>query len=248
MNQTLDPIFRSALRDELTSLPEAATRRDHAPADDRPRRFKIPAFVAGVFGLVVVGGAAMAGLLPPGQAATAPLAPPVILNGVGPATLAMPAAPDGAAYLRLELACFEAARCFTAGGGIEGPGGQTLVQRDALPLTDEVDPTNVQSLDPLDPAKGVAIDVDADTRWRLYAVYTDSLSPEAAPVGDDQTLGIPNNSVVPDLIPAVATNGRPGWASYSLMLTDGDGRSTVPVYDEDGTTVIGEADLSRPLR
>jgi hypothetical protein len=245
MNQTLDPVFRNALRHELTALPGA-----------RPRSFKLPAFIVGVVGLVVVGGAAMAGLLPPGQAATAPLAPPVILNGIGPATVPMPPAPDGAAYLRVELACFEATRCFTLGGGIEGPGERTLVQRDALPLTDDIDPTNPQSLDTTDPTGGVVIDVDAGTHWRLYAVYTDGLSPEPAPVSNGLTLGIPSNGIVPDLVPAVATNGEAGWVSYSLLLTEAQPRLTpegasqppIPVYDEDGMTVIGEADVSRSYR
>lgn len=235
MNQTLDPTFRNALRSELTSLPHAQRRRSKAPA-----------FIAGVVGVLALGGAAMAGLLPPGQVATAPLAPPVILNGVGPATVPMPPAPMGAAYLRVELACFEATRCFTAGGGIEGPDEQTLIQRDALPVTDDVDPTNAQSLDAVDPAQGVVIDVDAGTHWRLYAVYTDGLSPEPAPVDDGLTLGIPSNTVIPDLVPAVATDGTEGWVRYSQLLSEA--QPTIPVYDDDGITVIGEADVSRPHR
>jgi hypothetical protein len=189
--------------------------------------------------------------------ATAPLAAPVIVNGVGPATVPMPAAPEGADYLRLELACFSGSRCFTAGGGVEGPAhGRPLVQRDALPLTARVDEANPQRLDPMDPARGVILDVEPGTHWRLYAVYTDGLNPEPAPVGNGLTLGIPSNSTMPDLVPAVATNGKAGWVRYSLLISeaqptltaDGVEQPPVPVYDTDGLTIIGEADVSQPHR
>lgn len=245
MHQTLDPVFTNALRHELRNLPHASRRRS-----------KVPVFLAGVVGLLVVGGAAVASLLPPGEVATAPLAAPVILNGVGPATVPMPPAPDGAEYLRVELACFEATRCFTAGGGIEGERPETLVQRDALPLSDAADPANQQRLDPLDPDLGVEVDVEPGTHWRLYAVYTDGLSPEPAPVEDGLTLGIPSNSIVPDLIPAVSTDGDPGWVRYSLLLSeaqptltdDGTRQAAIPLYADDGVTVIGEVDVSQPHR
>lgn len=246
----LDPVFAAALRNELTSLPAA-----------KPPRRKLAVVVACFLGAVAFGGVAVATLRPPGEVATAPLAVPIIVNGVGPATVPMPPAPEGAEYLRLELACFDGPRCFTAGGGIEfsdgvGPQGRherPLVQRDALPLTDRRDAANPQQLDPLDPARGVAIDVEPGTHWRLYAVYTDGLNPEPAPVGNGQTLGIPSNPTMPDLVPAVATNGRAGWVAYSLLITEakptltgtGVEQPPIPVYDTDGLTIIGEADVSR---
>ena len=249
MNQTLDPVFAAALRRELTALPHAE------PA--RPRR-RLAVVAASALGAVAVGGAAaIAGLLPAGDVATPPLAPPMIVNGVGPATVSVPAAPDGAAYLRLELACFDGPRCATAGGAVEGPvDGVTKVQRDVLPVTDDADPTNPQALDPLDPASGVRVDVEPGTHWRLYAVYTDGLNPDPAPMDDGRTLGIPSNTVLPDLVPAVATNGKPGWVEYGLLTHRADPRLTpdgvqqdpIPVYDNDGTTVIGQADVSAPRR
>lgn len=255
MNRTLDldPVFAAALRDELTALPTAK----------RPRR-KLAAVVACVLGVITVGGVAVAALRPPGDVAAAPLAAPVIVNGIGPATVPMPPAPQSAVYLRIELACFNGPRCFTAGGGIEDTAGgdldgahqRPLVQRDALPLTNANDPINPQRLDPLDPAGGVEIDVEPGTHWRLYAVYTDGLNPEPAPVGNGQTLGIPSNSTMPDLVPAEATNGRTGWVEYSLLIeeaqpaltAEGAMQEPIPVYDTDGTTVIGEADVSQPYR
>jgi hypothetical protein len=212
--------------------------------------------VACFLGAITFGGVALAALLPPGEVATAPLAAPVIVNGVGPATVPMPAAPEGAVYLRLELACFNGPRCFTAGGGVEGPHERPLVQRDALPLTTWVDEANAQRLDPIDPVRGVVVDVEPGTHWRLYAVYTDGLNPEPAPVGNGLTLGIPNQSTIPDLVPAAATNGKAGWVRYSLLISeaqptltaDGVEQPPIPVYDTDGLTIIGEADVSQPYR
>ena len=221
----------------------------------RDLRRRLALVTTSVVGAVALGGvAAVAGLFPAGQVASPPLAPPLIVNGVGPATIPVPDAPQGAAYLRLELACFDGTRCNTAGGGIEHDGRSTVVQRDALPVTDEVDPTNPQSLDPLNPREGVKVDVEAGTHWRLYAVYTDGLNPEPAPMDDGRTLGIPSNTIVPDLIPALGTNGEAGWVEYDLLTyrakpaftADGVQQAPIPLYAADGTTVIGKADVSQP--
>jgi len=244
--QTLDPVLTAALRHELVALPSAKPRHTR----------RVAAIAAGVFGAVALGGVtAVAGLRPAGDVASPPLAPPVILNGVGSAKVVLPDAPGDAVYLRVELTCFDGIRCNTPGGGSEGPGnGIPRVQRDALPLTDAFDPHNAQDLAPLNPVAGLAIDVSPGTHWRLYAVYTDGLNPEPAPVGNGKTLGIPSNLTMPDLIPAVATNGKSGWLDYHL-LTDqahphltpaGTSQAPIPVYSADGTTAIGEADVSQP--
>lgn len=218
----------------------------------RDIRRRLALVTTSVVGVVALGGvAAVAGLLPAGQVASPPLAPPLIVNGVGPAMVPVPDAPQGAKYLRLELACFDGTRCNTAGGGVEGGDG-IKVQRDALPVTDQVDSTNPQTLDPLNPDEGVKIDVEAGTHWRLYAVYTDGLNPDPAPMDDGRTLGIPSNTVLPDLIPAVGTDGEPGWVEYDLLTygadpeltADGVQQAPIPLYDTDGTTVIGRADVS----
>ena len=256
MNQTVDPVLTAALRRELVALPSAKPRRT---------RQRVAAITTGVVGALALGGvAAVAGLRPAGEVATLPLAPPVILNGVGSTKVVLPAAPGDAVYLRVELTCYDGSRCNTPGGGSEGPdNGIPRVQRDALPLTNAFDPNNAQDLDPLNPAVGLAIDVSPGTHWRLYAVYTDRLRPESASVGDGRTLGIPGNSALPDLVPAVATNGRAGWVDYQQLTWDydlltwqgrpqltpeGTSQDPIPVYGADGTTVIGKADVSQPYR
>ncbi len=247
MNTTIDPTFASALREELVALPTVQPRRTGR---------RVAVISAGVIGAVSIGGVAVAGLRPAGDVATPPLAPPVILNGVGPATVALPKAPDGAAYVRVELTCYDGTRCHTPGGGNDGPATQPKIQRDALPLTSTPDPENAQQLDPLDPSAGLPIDVNPGTHWRLYAVYTDGLNPEPAPVGNGMTLGIPNDVELPDLVPALASNGKSGWVLYHeltdlavVQLTpDGTRQAPIPVYADDGETILGSIDVSRPHR
>ena len=248
MNPTLDPVFTTALRRELVALPTPKPRRT---------RRRVAVITSAALGAVALGGvSAVAGYRPAGEVATPPLAPPVIVNGVGATKVMLPAAPSAAAYVHIELTCFNGTRCMTPGGGTSGGTQFTTpyVERDALPLTDKIDPHNQQRLDPIDPTVGVPIEVDADTHWRLYAVYSEGLNPTPAPVGNGATLGVPGNMSMPDLVPAVATNGQTGWINYHQLtdqahpqLTDdGTEQAPIPVYDADGTTIIGHANVSQP--
>ncbi len=246
MNVTMDPQYTSELRRQLVALADAHPRR-------RPRRWAVLS-AAVVASLAVGGVAATAGQRPPGELADKPLSAPLIVNGVGPATLPFTNLPTGATYLRIELGCFDGTRCNTPGGGVEGPGSPKL-QRDAIPLTSAFDRDNPQDLDPL-PAEGLRIDVEDGTHWRLYATLTAKLNPTNAPVGDGLSLGIPGNSDLPDLVPAVATNGTEGWVDYGLLTDQGRPRLTkngtaqapIPVYGDDGVTQVGVADVSEPYQ
>lgn len=221
----------------------------------RPRRRLLVG--AGLVGAVTLGGVtAVAGLRPAGEVASAPLAPPIILNGIGPAAVPLPAAPKGATYLRIELTCFDGTLCATPGGSVsyDKPSGP-MVQRDVLPLTNAVDPSSAQALPPLDVKRGLPVTVDKGTHWRVYAVFTSAFNSTTAELPDGRRLGIPNNMEWPDLVPAVATNGRAGWINYKVLtdqghptLTDsGLTQKPIPVYDQDGETILGTADVSRSI-
>jgi len=86
--QTLDPILTAALRRELVALPSAKRRHTR----------RVAVIAAGAFGALALGGVtAVAGLRPAGEVANPPLAPPVILNGVGSAKVVLPDAPGNEA-------------------------------------------------------------------------------------------------------------------------------------------------------
>ncbi len=235
----------------LPWLLATATNVGHNHGRTRRRAAVITAAAVGAFG---IGGAtAIATLRPAADVATAPLSAPVILNGVGRADVKLPAAPQDATYLRIELICFDGTRCHTPGGGIDGPEGAVKIEPDAIPLTDAADADNAQELKPFDPTLGFEVDVNAGTHWRLCAVYTDQLNPTAATAKDGRLLGIPSNNAQPELVPAVATNGERAWvdhheltdAARPRLTSTGVSQAPLPAYDDDGTTVIGSVDVSR---
>lgn len=249
MNPTLDPVFATALRHELVTLPTAKPRRNrHRPV----------MITVGVLSALALTGTAVASLRPASEVVSPALAPPIVLNGVGAAHVVLPKAPKDATYLRVELTCYDGTRCFTPGGGNEGPDdGTAKVQRGAIPVTNQPDPTNAQVLAPLNPAAGLPIDVEPGTHWRLYAVYTDDLNPTTASLKDGKTVGIPGNQpYTPDFVPLVASNGRSGYVDYNKLTAqarpkltnDGTSQPPIPVYDIDRMTVIGYGDVSHPYR
>ena len=239
MNRTIDPDFSAVLR-------RALVERVDAPGRHGSRRRVViggGAFCAAV--AVLAGGITTAS--GPGVP-DAPARAPILIDGTGPGKAALPPAPAGAVYLRVELVCFDATRCETPGGGVRSPGQPaTLWQRDALPITADPDPKNAQSLDPLDVSAGLPITTDRESTWRLYATYVERLNPRSARLKDGRMIGIPDNASFPppSLVPIEADNGRPGYVDFEdlLGLTNGAVSDELAVYDQDGTTVIGEVSV-----
>jgi hypothetical protein len=56
---------------------------------------------------------------------------------------------------------------------------------------------------------------------------------------DDQTYGAINDRGTPDLVAAVATNGRSGYVYASQLMSEASG-VTLNVYESDGKTPIGK--------
>ena len=90
------------------------------------------------------------------------------------------------------------------------------------------------------------------THWRLYAAFAGRLEPKEGENANGQRVGIPH-VMWPDLVPAVATNGKAGYVNHYDLLQHAQPRLTekgaeqapLPVYAFDGTTVVGEGDVSR---
>ena len=154
-----------------------------------------------------------------------------------------------------ELACFDGTVCGTAAGSVEGPDdGRVKVDRGALPTTAGVDETNPQRLVPLD-GSSIQVQVNAGTHWRLYAVFTDKYAYENGTLDNGKTLAIPGIERA-DYLPAVTTDGRPGWVSYDDLTHNADVELTptgvhqepLTVFDADGRTEIGIADVNQTVR
>lgn len=248
MTTALDPRFAQALRRELVTLP---TQKPRARSR-KPIVFGSAALLA-VLSVGTV--TAVANLRPPGEVAAAPLAAPLLVNGVGPATVALPAAPAEARYVHIELICFDGTLCASPAGSIEGS-STPKIERASLPVTQAFDPDNVQILEPMDPSVGVPVIVNPGTHWRLYALYVTGLNPEIAKLEDSTTLGIPGNDVIPDLVPVQADNGDLAWVRYDELtnaalveLTPaGVRQAPLRAYGKDGVTIVGQADVSKLWR
>lgn len=226
------------------SILERAREPRPAPAPRRTRSL----LVAGVGAAALVGGGvAVAGLLPADEVATAHLlAPPVVVSGVGSQGVVLPSPPADARYITYELACFDGTVCGTPAGHVRGADGEVKVDRGALPTTSYDDPANPQDLEPLTD-RGLRVEVEEGTHWRLYAVFTDTYQPPAGTLPGGETLGLPGGDDASDYLPAVTADGRQGWVRYDDVITDADVQLTadgvrqapVDVYAEDGVTVIG---------
>lgn len=242
MNRTLDPAFSNALRSDLVEHVTAAQR-----SKGRRRLWLGGGAVCTAAAVFVAGTTTASGPRVP----DAPLSAPALISGIGPGAVKLPPAPANATYVRVELVCFEATRCDTPGGGGTSEQPSKIWQRDAIPLTAAMDPTNPQRLKPLDPAVGLPIETDRDVHWRLYATFVDRLNPRSTMLKDGRLIGIPDNaSPTPSLVPIDADNGRAGFVNMTDLLGVADladpsqpATGSLPVYDTDGTTVIGQVSV-----
>jgi len=241
----IDPAFRAGLRRELVAQTKLPQRRSRA------RLF----LVAGVGAVVLAAGgtAATADLWTlPGGTAVSELGVPTSVDGTGDGTLALPARPDTANQLRVEV------RCLTP-GTFTFPGGSATCTAEDL----AANPAGAVSwIDVPVEAVGAEVVVSAGPgeSWRLTATFLDA-EPVPLAVNDrGQTYGSSGAGEEPDLIAVVATNGRQGYVD-AHELADATGSSqnftspdealrwqegragqavVVPVYLSDGVTRVGD--------
>lgn len=246
----MDPVYSEALRTTLIERVATAT----PPFIRRHRRLW---FGTGVFaGTCVLGGAVAVatGLLPlPGGQAITDVAAPVTQTHSGTATVEMGSPPSDATNVSLTLACLSAGTFFY-------PDGASM----SCSPTDAGSPTGVSfySLPLTSGEHGVTIKTAADDRWRLTAEYVQQTTTAWKVNANGQTYGVENSQGTPDLLAVVATNGLQGYVeTTALDAADGTTASRhftspaqalqwqasragksfeIPVYDSDGTTVIGE--------
>ena len=241
----IDPVFRAGLHRQLVAQTKLPQRRSRA------RLF----LVSGVGAVVLAAGgtAATADLWTlPGGTAVSELGVSVSMEGTGEGTLALPARPDSANELRVEL------RCLTP-GTFTFPGGSALCTAEDL----AADPAGVVSwIDvPVDAVgSGVEVSAGPGESWRLTATFLNA-EPVPLAVNDrGQTYGSAGAGAEPDLIAVVATNGRQGYVEADeLADATGSGLNVtspeealrwqaeragkpvvVAVYLSDGVTRIGE--------
>jgi RNA polymerase sigma-70 factor (ECF subfamily) len=144
-----------------------------------------------------------------------------------------------------ELTCLSAGTLYWEDGASMGCGADDIDARggNTTPLKPGQHSTAIRTSGP-------------EVRYRLKATYVNQSVTEWAVNENGQTFGVANENGSPDLIAVSATNGKPGYAYPADMEVHPDFTSpaealawqeahqgetiSVPVYESDGKTVIGE--------
>ena len=241
----MDPVFTAALREVL-----AATVEDTAPVRRRWRwRLRAGVF----FGLTLVGGgvALAAGVFSlPGAPIDTPLGNVVTATRTGTATIDLGPPPVGATDLSLSLTCLTV-------GTFDFPNGSSM-SCDASDMNHQPPIDGPASeVVPLSPGvDSVTIETSASATWTLQAQYVNRVTTHWSVNASGQTYGVQNQNGTPDLMAVVVDQGKTqGYIEASELncASGGDVKSlaqalawdtqnrniSIPVYESDGTTVIG---------
>jgi len=249
---TLDPVFAEAVSDQL------ATAGDKHSWFARRAR-KVRAGIAAASGLavaaLVTGGAIyVAGL--PGEESTVQTWPETTLSasGIGPSMLYLGPAPDGATHIRATLTCGSEDETglpdydgVTSGDDFllddigladgDGEGASidcTLSERGHL--TSDISDFGPDGL--------VTIQAPVGASWSVTALYVRIIASDWGVNANGDTYGVPNSVGMPDLTAAQATNGKIGYIDNVELMCTAPDQTSIPVYEADGETVIGEFPIS----
>lgn len=243
----LDPTFAAGLRAALVSRVAASAPASSAASAGRRARRR-PWFLGlGLgAGLLLAGGAAAAisGLLPGGDDVTT-YGAPVTQTLTGTSAIDLGPRPAGATHVTLSFSCLSADRFEFADGSSMSCWASDIGASASTVLELAEDATTITT--------------SADARWTATAQYA---SVEITPWGVNaagQKFGVQNENGVPDLIAVYASNGLRGYAfatdlernpwgteptspahALALQAAHAGEQISVPVYESDGTTVIGE--------
>jgi len=243
----MDPVFTAALRDALV------TTVNNTPRVRRRWRWRLG---TGTFvGLTLVaGGVALAAgvFSPPGAPIDTSLGNVVNATRTGTATIALGPPPAGATSLSLALTCLTPGTFYFPNGSsmscnasdfshqppIDGPASEVV------PLSPGVD--------------SVTISASANATWSLQVTYVNRVTTSWGVNASGETYGVTNQQGTPDLIAVVIDQGKTqGYVESSELNCAGGGgvespaqalkwdkdsqnrNVSIPVYESDGTTVIG---------
>ena len=240
----LDPVFAAALREMLV-----ATVEDTPRVRRRWRWHLGPGIFAGL--TLVAGGVALAAgvFSPPGAPLDTPLGAAVTATHTGSATIDLGPRPAGATDVSLTLTCLTV-------GTFDFPNGSS-VSCSAADLSNPTVAPQASEVVPLSPGiDTVTIDTSANASWTLQALYVNRVTTHWGINASGQTYGVANQNGTPDLIAVVIDQGKTqGYLEASELncASGGDVQSiaqalawdkqnrniSIPVYESDGTTIIG---------
>jgi hypothetical protein len=243
--KVMDPVFATALREELVAFATVVPRAR--------RRWRWRAGAGLFVGLsLAVGGAALAtGLFsPPGGPIDTALGKVVTATRTGSATIDVGTPPTGATDISLTLTCLTA-------GTFDFPNGSSMICSEA-DMNRPASQRQAFEIVALTSDNGqVRIRTSASSEWTLQAVYVNQVKTNWGVNAEGQTYGVPNQNGTPELIAVVINQGKTGGyvTKRDLDCASGDYVSSpsqavawdqqnynisIPVYENDGTTVIGQ--------
>ena len=229
---SLDTGFAARVRQDLM---DTAAGTSALAVRRRRTRIGIGA-VAGLAaaGLLTAGALVVVGI--PGDHVITGLDEPVTVSGTGTGPVELGERPAAANAASIVLTCTSSGR-FTLGnavmncGDVEVPAGES-----AAPIG------NTMTFSDLPLAAGstsFVVNASEGATWDVVANYANSVTTDWGVNANGQTYGTPNENGEPDLSSAQATNGAIGYI-YVSDLWELSGSGTIPVYESDGVTVIGE--------
>lgn len=225
-----------AVREELVSI---GTRASHLERHQRRARLAALAIGAAVLAAATTGAAIVIDAFP-GETTVTPLGAIVTASGTGTSTVELGAAPRDAGAVVVDITCASDQGTISIetnpGAGSELPGGAEMdcafVGGGAMHVADG-----------LLPSPGITsftITADPGTTWNATLQYASSSSTPWGVNENGQTYGVPNSNGVPDLTPALATNGKVGYILGSELMAFTADEGFINVYESDGSTVIGQ--------
>lgn len=232
MSQDMHPAAAETIRAELAAIGTGRSR-----LQQRQRRVRVTSSLIAVAAVAITTSAAAivaAGL--PGSTTTSAFGKTTTTTTyTGPALIDIGRAPEGANAVIVDITCMNDVGMVTAPTD-EGDAGFHC--RDNRGRT-------ARFLNGQLPAEGtttISIGASPGTQWKATVQYGSAATSAWAVNANGQTYGVENASGHPDLVPARADNGRKGWALYSQWY-EAEKPETVNVYESDGTTVIGQAEV-----
>jgi hypothetical protein len=236
------PEFSSALRGAL--LEQVGSR-----TSARRRRWWLGVTVLGIAMVTGTAGIATAQLLtPPGTPIVNALADPVSGSFTGTGTLDLGPVPAHATGISVTVTCHsDGTFSFGSFGTLSCAEGSTTDAWGTVPLG-------------LDQQRTITLETTPDASWSITAHYVETIDTDWGINASGQTFGAPKDEGLqnPDLVPVTALNCSRGYARYDdlyavnditemtwdegIAFANGPNRLDryIPVYESDGTTVVGE--------
>jgi hypothetical protein len=239
--QTLDSDFSDTVRAELGAIGTRASRLER-----RQRRSRLA--VAGALALGVAAATTGAALTVggfPGSTTVTRAGDDVTVEQTGTATIELGRG-EGANTVILDVTCLGdrgSIHVPTTSGFEQDADGSVHTQvTSATWNCAEVSRTvHISDGYLADGATSITITADPGTRWKAVARYGQATTSDWGVNANGQTFGEPNGrNGFPDLQGVQASNGRIGWALTRDMNVFHACGDAIPVYESDGTTVIGE--------